>query len=201
MAEKSKTNTKNFDTVIKDINNYHGKIKQYGLKVHHSYLKDLPFLLKLLIALFGDFIDGGLGFVPGLNMIGTIFASFLAYALWGDIGFVALWEFVPELIGSLGAIAHPISVVISFIPSIFFIGVFGGRPSQVHLRASQQGVQQTNKGTKRVAQPSKKLDPKIKEVFSRIGNRLGYSEESVSHTYRLHPAITDFWDKIKPKHK
>lgn len=184
-----------FKKVVKDMKDYHSVVKEYGLKVHDSHMKGLPFLLKLFLALIVDVVDGLLGFVPGLNMVGTIIASFCSYALWGDVGFVALWEFVPELVGSLGVIGHPFAVILSCIPTVFGIGVLCCRPSQLRKRQGQQC--QADQFQVQDDVPKRELNPIIVNLTKKARKKFGYNEQSPQTRRQINPELKKIWNKIR----
>lgn len=160
-AKKKEGQGKDLVTKIKE------EVKKHALNAHHSFFKDLPFGLKMFLSILVDGIDMLLGFLPGVSMVGTTFTVIAGLVLWGDIGFLAAWEFLPELAGFMttvgtAGLSHVVAVAASLIPSTTICGLVWR-----YQRRHGTGIA-TQKRFKKSVVVKRQIRPEVKEIGADI---------------------------------
>lgn len=124
------------------------KIESETMRIHQEKFAGMSWGFKMFISVLTDLVSAILGLIPGLGFIVALLVSLVAKLLWGNTGWVNLWEaFVqfalPFWVGG---------ILTAIIPTVSIAGLIE-RPRRT-------------KKTRRAAGAKKyRLRPDVKEFF------------------------------------
>lgn len=209
MAESSKQPGQQNEELLKKIEEalkFKSDAQKKAKEWHYRYFCHLSPWIRLPISLLVDFVDGILGAIQVVDMAGTFITTCAAYVLWGDMGFIAAWEFLPRMFqflhrGEKEKKSRFMGWMITLTPTVFIVGILTiikeHRDGHViNHHGIQQGV------SPQIIPPAivvskRELDPAWRELGRSISDRLGMNQPQSVIKRQLDPDIRLLFCRIR----